>query len=206
MRKLFLLAALCALSALGGGLLAFSLLRKPAAKEPEAPSVVQRIRESARLETLDVTLYKKITFAPDPQPADSIWGSVSSFARYAVHPPRGRAIVFAEAHLSVDLRKLDDRSLRVTGKRVQIVLPKVETKVELRPGETEIIGSNLDSAETALLFALAKEAFEREVSQDAALREKAAESARRSLKALIFALGFWQVEFVEALPALVVTQ
>ena len=123
-----------------------------------------------------------------------------------MRPPHGKAIVFAEAHLSVDLRKLDDKSVRVTGKKVQIVLPKLETKVELKPAETEIIGSNLDSAETAQLFTLAQEAFLREVSQDAALREKAQQAARRSLQALIGTLGFWQVEFVEALPPAPVLQ
>jgi len=39
-------------------------------------------------------------------------------------------------------------------------------KVELRPAETEIIGSNLDSKETAELFERARTAFEREVAAD----------------------------------------
>ena len=206
MYKLGVAVLVCLLCAICGAAIAWSLLRKPVVKEPETPSVVQQIRESARLETLDVTLYKKIDFSPDPKPADSVWGSVSSFARYAVHPPRGKAIIFGEAHLSIDLRKLDDRAMQVVGKKVQIVLPKIETKVELKPAETEIIGSNLNSAETAQLFELAREAFEREVSADAKLREKATESARRSLKALIGSLGFWQVEFVEKLPPPLLTQ
>jgi hypothetical protein len=201
MRRFLLVTGLCALAALAGGVLAWRLSQRPEPKGPDTPAVIARVREAARLETLDVTLYKKIDFSPDPAPADSVWGAVGSFARYAVRPPRGKAIVFAEAHLSIDLRRLDDRGLRVEGKKVQVVLPRLETKVELRPAETEIIGSNLDSAETAQLFALAKEAFAREVGADAALREKAQESARRSLRALLGTLGFWQIEFVESLPA-----
>ena len=206
MHKLLAFAGLLLLAALAGALLSWRLLQKPAPRQPDTPAVVQKIREAARLETLDVTLYKKIDFSPDPIPADSIWGAVARFARFALHPPRGKAIVFAEAHLSVDLRKLDEQGLRVEGKKVLVVLPRVETRAELKPAETEIIGSNLDSAETAQLFALAKEAFEREVEQDAVLKEKAADSARRSLRALIGSLGFWQVEFVEKLPAPLVTQ
>jgi hypothetical protein len=204
MTKLLSWIGLCALCALGGGLLAARLLHKEEQKPPDTPAVVQRIREAARLESLDVTLYKKVDFAPDPQPEGSVWGQVASFARYAVRPPRGRAIVFAEAHLSVDLRKLDEQSLRVEGRRVLVVLPKVETQVELRPAETEVIGSNLDSAETAQLFQLAKEAFQRQVEGDAALKERAAESARRSLRALLGSVGQFQVDFVPVLPPLLV--
>ena len=200
MSKYAAVAALCAVCTLCGALIAVQLFKpKPPPVIQEAP-VVTRIQEAARLESLDVTLYKKIDFSPDPKPADSIWGSFSNFARYAMKPPRGKAIVFAEAHLSIDLRKLNDQSVRVTGKKVQIVLPKLETKVELKPAETEIIGSNLDSKETAELFALAHDAFLREVSGDAALKEKATQAAKRSLQALIGTLGFWQVEFVDALP------
>jgi Protein of unknown function (DUF4230) len=194
------LLIVCAACVLLGGLLAFELVKPKPPPAVQEPPVVLRIREAARLETLDVTLYKKIDFAPDPKPPDSVWGSVAQFARYAVRPPRGKAIVFAEAHLSIDLRKLDDQGVRVTGKKVQVVLPRLETKVELRPQDTEIIGSTLDSAETAQLFALAQEAFLKEVSGDAALKEKATLAAKHSLQALLGSLGFWQVEFVDKLP------
>jgi hypothetical protein len=72
--------------------------------------------------------------------------------------------------------------------------------VELLPAEAEIIGSNRDSAETAQLFAMAGEAFEREVQGDPALRARAVESAKRSLGALLGDLGL-RVEFVAELPA-----
>jgi len=192
---LLVVGLLCAL----GGAAIWSRLRPPE-KLPDTPAVVQRIREVARLETLDATLYKKIDFAPDPVAQDSIWGAVGQWARHALRPPRGKAIVFAEAHLSIDLRKLDERTLRAEGRRLLVALPAVETRIELRPGETEVIGSNLDSAETAQLLEHAKAAFRRAVDADAALRERARESARRALRVLVHQLGFTEVEFVAELP------
>jgi hypothetical protein len=80
------------------------------------------------------------------------------------------------------------------------VLPPIRVTVELRPGETEIIGSNLDSAETAQLFELARSAFERELGADARLHEQARTSARRAIRSVLQELGFQQVHFVERLP------
>lgn len=168
---------------------------------PDERALVLRVREVAKLQSLDVTLYKKVDFAPDPREQDSLWASISQWATYAVRPPKGRAIVFAQAHLALDLRKLDESALRVEGRRVQVVLPKVETQVELLPAETEIIGSNLDSAQTAELFDKAKAAFAAQVSADAGLQERARESARQTLRGLFLGLGFTQVDFVHDLPA-----
>jgi hypothetical protein len=198
--RFWLALLLAVFAALAGALLAFMVLRKPAPKPLDTPALVEKVREAARLETLDVRLYKKIDFAPEPPAADSVWGDLANWVKLSIHRPRGKAIVFAEAHLSVDLRKLDAARLRVVdGTKALVILPEVQTRVELVPGETEIIGSNLDSAETAQLFALAKEAFEREVQGDAALRARAQESARKSLGALLGNLGL-RVEFVERLP------
>ena len=72
--------------------------------------------------------------------------------------------------------------------------------IELKPGETEIIGSNLDSKETAELFALAKTAFEREVKASPQLRQRARTAAERAITGLLNGLGFAEVRFVEALP------
>lgn len=199
MYKLLAVVLACVIAALLGAFAAFQLTR-PKEKPLDTPAVVERVREAARLETLDVRLYKKLDFAPEPQPSGSVWGDVGAWVRHAVRPPRGKAIVFAEAHLSVDLRKLDEARLRVVdGRTALVVLPKVETSVELRPGETEVIGSNLDSAETAQLFQLAKEAFQREVEADAALKARAQQGARNALGALLGSLGL-RVQFVDALP------
>jgi hypothetical protein len=175
-----------------------ALSRERAPLDP--PAVVTRIREVARLETLDVRLYKKVTFAPEPTEAGSLWGDVSGWLRHTLRTPQGKAIVFADAHLGLDLARLDASSVGVRGRAVEVLLPPILATVELRPDETEIIGSNLDSAETARLFALAKEAFLREVEADRALRERARASAERQIRALLLTLGFERVSFVDAPP------
>jgi hypothetical protein len=80
-----------------------------------------------------------------------------------------------------------------------VVLPRVQTQVELRPAEAEIIGSNLDSGQTAQLFERARNAFEAEVNVDKALLERARDSGRQSLRSLFTGLGFSEVVFVEKL-------
>jgi hypothetical protein len=156
------------------------------------------IREVARLETLEVRLWKKVSFAPEPAEAGSLWGDVAGWLRHTFRRPEGKAIVFADARLGLDLSRLQASSVRVDGARVEVVLPPLDVKVALRPGETEIVGSNLDSAETARLLELAQQAFEREVRADRALQERARASAERAIRALLVNLGFTRVEFVEA--------
>ena len=197
MRNFFAAAAILLAFALGAGV-AWHLSHREA-RLPDAPALVLKVREVARLTTLDVSLYKKIGFSPDPRAQATVWASLAQWASYSVRPPRGRAIVFAVAHLGVDLRRLDVDSLRVSGRRVEVVLPRVQTQVELKPAETEIIGSNLDSAQTAQLFERARNAFEAEVGADKELQDRARESARQSLRSLFLGLGFGEVAFVEKL-------
>jgi hypothetical protein len=200
-RTLAAIAVACLLAAaLGAGAVWHFTHRAPPL--PDAPALVVKVREVARLQALDVSLYKKVFFAPDPRETGSVWGDVMQWASWSLRPPRGRAIVFAEAHLAVDLAKLDASSLRVTGRRVAVVLPRVEVQVELKPGETEVIGSNLDSKQTAQLFELARTAFEREVFADEKLKARARASAEQSLRALFVGLGFSEVAFVQELPPL----
>ena len=75
--------------------------------------------------------------------------------------------------------------------------PPVKVEVVLKPGETEVIGSNLDSAQTAHLFELARLAFEREVQADASLRARARGSAERAIRGLLLSLGFEEVRFTD---------
>jgi hypothetical protein len=198
MKSLLALAALVLAFALGAGLVWHFTHRE--VPMPDERALVLRVREVARLQSLDVTLYKKVEFAPDPREQGSLWSAVSQWATYAVRPPKGRAIIFAQAHLGLDLRKLDASGLRVEGRRVQVVLPKVETQVELLPAETEIIGSNLDSAQTAELFEKARAAFTAQVASDIGLQDRARQSAQSSLRALFTGLGFSQIDFVQQLP------
>ena len=166
---------------------------------PPTPLVVDRMREVARLETLDLQVYKKIAYAPEPTPTGALWSDVLAWAKTSLFPSRGRAIVFGTVHLGVDLSKLDARRLRIDGTRIEVALPPLQAQVELRPGETEVIASNLDSAQTAQLLELARTAFEREVMADPALQAKARGSAERALTGLLLSLGFREVVFVDAI-------
>ncbi len=199
MRRLFVLVAVLVLG-LGFGL-GLRVLGRSAKRLPDPAAVSVKIREIARLETLEVSLYKKVTFMPDPSPADSFWGDVVGWARHTFATPTGKAIVFADARLGLDLDKLGPHNLEVVGRTVFVVLPPIKATVELKPGETEIIGSNLDSKETAELLDLAKAAFEREVGSSRELRQRARAGAERAITSLLLALGFAEVHFVDALPA-----
>jgi hypothetical protein len=186
---------------LGLGLfLAWRLLAPRPSPPPDPPALVEKIRQVARLEVLEVRLYKKVTFAPEPQPADSIWGDLAGWARHALARPRAKAIVFAVAHVGLDVSKLGPEQVEVRDRVVSLVLPPLVTRVELLPGETEVIGSNLDSADTARLLELAKVAFEREVQADRGLQGKARAAAEQALTALLLQVGVVRVEFVEKLP------
>ena len=147
LRMMLVLVALAA-----GAVGTFLWLRPKPAALPDTPALVTRVREVARLETLEVSLYKKVEFSPEPQATNSLWKDVINWAAYSIHTPRGRAIVFADVHLGYDFGRLDTSSMRIQGSRVDVALPPLEVKVELKPGETEVIGSNLDSQQTTLLL------------------------------------------------------
>lgn len=192
---LLLLAGVAA----GAGLVWGLSHREPGPGLPPAPLVVERMREVARLETLDLAVYKKIAYEPEPTPTGALWKDVLAWAKASLFPSRGRAIVFGTVHLGLDLSKLDARRLRIEGGRIEVALPPTQAQVELRPAETEIISSNLDSAQTAQLLELARTAFEREAMADPALQAKARGSAERALTGLLLSLGFREVVFVDAI-------
>jgi hypothetical protein len=198
MRKIVALA-LVGLAAGAGAVLASRLLR-PSAAVPPAPVVVERVRETARLESLEVLLYRKISFAPEPVAQGSVWSDLVAWAGRALRPPRGKAIVFARARLGLDLSRLGPGSLAVEGRQAWLVLPPLEASVEILPGETEVIDSNLDSAETTQLLELARAGFLREVESDPRLRERARRQAERAIRELLQAMGLERVHFVERLP------
>lgn len=167
---------------------------------PDAPSVITQMREVARLETLDVTLFKKISFEPGPAPSGSFWGDVAAWAKFNLLPTRGKAIVFADVHLGLALDQLDMRHLRLSGRRAEVILPPLQVTVSLRPADTEVIQSNLDSKETTELLELAKKAFEQEALASVPLRARARASSERALRSLLVSVGFSEVDFVESLP------
>ncbi|MFN0062951.1 MAG: DUF4230 domain-containing protein [Myxococcaceae bacterium] len=171
-------------------------------RRPEAPLLIERIREVARLETLEVSLHRKVSFAPDP-PAlatDGFWSELTAFAQHALRNPNARAILFADVHLTWDLSKLGPDDIAVKGDVVHVRFPQLQTHVEMRPDETEIIGSNLNSAETAEMFAKAQRAFAMQTQFDPQLRGRAERSAQQALRALLLPLGFRDVVFVAEKP------
>lgn len=185
-----------------GAMVAFTVLRPPRFDAPPAPVVVEKVRAAARLETLDVRVYKKVSFAPGPQPTGSVWGDLAEWVKHSVSAPEGRAIVFAVVHFGVDLSKLSVERVRVDGERVEVRLPDVQASVELLPGETEIVGSNLDSAQTAELFEVAKRGFEAEAGMNAALRAQARMAAELAVERVLRSLGFREVVFDDSLSPL----
>lgn len=193
--------ALGLLTALLIGAGVYVATRPPAPRDPDAAAVITQLREVARLETLELTMYKKLTFTPDPPPAaEGTWQGVLNWASFTFRHPHGRAILFAVVHLGIDLQKLDADHVRVERDHAWLVLPPVTAQVELLPGETEVIDSNLDSADTARLLDAAKVAFEREALADPRLRERARQANLRALRAVLATLGFHTVEVVDALP------
>ena len=161
------------------------------------PATIVRVREVLRLEVLEVNLYKKIAFNPQPEPAGSVWGDLSSWIRESLSPSQGRAIVFARVGLLFDLAQIDEGHVRVHDREVWVLLPELSARVELLPDETEIIASNLDAAQTARLFELARDGFARDVMASRDLQKRARHSARLSLTVLLTELGFSQVHVVE---------
>ena len=200
MRRLLSLLVLGLAIGLGAGFAIVRLGHTESAPAPDGPAVITAVRELARLETLEVRLWKKVSFAPEPEPGRTLVEDVAGWVRYSLNAPRGKAIVFADARIGLDLSKVDAEHLRVAGRTAWVVLPPLVTTVVLRPGDTEVIGSNLDSAQTARLLELARESFEREVAADPALAGRAAGSAERAIRGLLVNLGFTAVHFVAELP------
>ncbi|MBL0277196.1 MAG: DUF4230 domain-containing protein [Anaeromyxobacter sp.] len=180
-----------------GAALCWRLLTPGRVAPPDVPAVVEKVRQVARLEVLQVSLYRKITFAPEPVEAGSVWGALAGWLRHTVARPQGKAIVFATARLGLDVAKLQPGDVTVRERTASIVLPPLEVVVELLPGETEVIGSNLDSADTARLLELAREAFHRQVMADRGLQGRARLAAEQALTALLLQVGLDAVEFVE---------
>jgi hypothetical protein len=188
------------LSMAAGVWLTWQYTRTKEPRLPDGPAMVEQMREVARLETLEVSLYKKVDFSPAPPPPESFWKDVLTWGKFQLSQPRGKVLVFADAQLGYDFERFDARSLHVQGTRVDVKLPPLEVQVMLKPAETEVIGSNLDTAETAQLLEHARAAFEQEVAANPRLRERARESAERALRGLLLGLGFREVRFVDQLP------
>lgn len=172
-------------------------------RSPPTPTVIERLRAVSRLQVLDVTVTKKVTLLPEPEEKATLTGAVVQWARYAVAPPAGTALVAAEAHFSIDLQRLQPGAVVVTGDRVEVTLPDPEVAVELAPAQTEVLQSNLDSQQTTALLAKAQTQLAASLQSDPRLMAKARQSAERALGSLVLALGFKEVRFTQAAAAAV---
>lgn len=187
--------------ALGVGA-AYYMLRSSAPRPPDGPIVVERMRDVARLETLDVTLHEVIHFQPDPAYSDSTLKMAFAFAKEQLNlHDRGTAVVFAVAHIGFDLSKLTPEHVRIQGGQVTVQLPPLSTQVELLPDQTLVVESNLSSQQTMQLLDVAKKRFEARMLQDARVKDRARASSERALRAMLITLGYQQIEFVDQLPA-----
>lgn len=166
-------------------------------REVDAPALLEKIREVARLQTLDVTVSKIVRYEPDPPEASSTVGAVLNWARWSWRQPEGEALVFATGHLGFDLRQLDVRALRFEADTVELALPPLQVSVELDADRTRILKSNLASQETTELFAKGRRALAAEIKGDRALRERARKSGETAIRALLLRVGFKKVSFVE---------
>lgn len=191
--------AVTAALALTVGVVSTVLWQRPAPLPPTA-TLVDQVREVARLETLEVSLHKKIIFAADPQAFDSAWQGVWQWVRESVRPSQGRVIVFANAHLAVDLSQLGPDKLVAHDGHAFVILPPVRATVEILPGETEVIDSTLDTAQTANLLETARLAFVKEVEASPRLMARARAGAERAIAGFLKNVGFRDVRFVTTLP------
>src|SRR5665811_1177602 len=115
------------LLALALGAAVTALVLRPAPRPlPGGPALIEQVREVARLETLEVSLHQRVSFAPEPPAAsDSTWKSVLDWVRFNLKDAHGRALLFADAQLGLDLAQLDAAHLQVDGDRAWLVLPPV---------------------------------------------------------------------------------
>ena len=116
-----------------GAWLTWRLLAADEPRLPDGPAMVEQMREVARLETLEVSLYKKVDFSPAPPPPESFWKDVLTWGRFQLSQPRGKVLVFADAQLGYDFGRFDARSLHVEGTRVDVKLPPLKVQVMLKP-------------------------------------------------------------------------
>ena len=174
---------------------------REARRLPPLGTLVTQVRDVARLETLEVTLHKKIVFEPAAgDTTDDAWTEVWRWAQHVLRPARGKVIVFAVARLGLDLSQLGPDNIRVEQDTVLCLIPPLQADVELLPQETEVIGSNLDTAETVELLETARQAFLAQIERDQGLQNRARASAERALTGLIVSLGFKSLRFVTTLP------
>ena len=155
----------------------------------DQPAIVQRIQKLQRLESVKYTLEKVVTGERQ-----------SRFLPQSLAGERILLVVHGEVFAGVDLGKLKASDVHVSGKQVQITLPRAEIfSTRLDNNQTRVY-----SRETGLLVQ-ADPNLESEVRADAerqiqqaaltdGILENASTNARVTVAALVQALGFSDVE------------
>jgi len=162
---------------------------------PDGVALVERVREVARLEALDVELRKQVSWRPDPVASGSMAVDLIRWASDAVRPVEGTMWVAATAHVGIDLSRLDAARITVRERTAWIDLPALVTTVSLEPASTHAIRSNLGPDQTMALLDKARSHLTFEVERDVRTQARARVSVERALRGLLLPMGFDSIEF-----------
>ena len=149
------------------------------------PAVVQRIQRLQRLETVVYSMEKVVTGAQDNAYLPKFLGG-----------DRILLIVHGEVTAGIDLAKLDESKINISGRRIQIELPPAEifsTRIDNERTRVYSRETGLFTMPDPNLESEARREAERQIGQSAihgGILKTAAENGRANLRGLLQALGF----------------
>ena len=176
------LVAAGALTAVVGWLLFF---RSGLHIDLSRPAVVQRIQRLQRLETVVYSMEKIVTGTQD-----------NAFLPRLLAGDRILLIVHGEVTAGIDLARLDDSKIAITGRRIEIELPPAEVfSTRLDNDQTRVYSreTGLFTAPDPNLESEVRREAERQIRQaaiDGGILKTAAENGRANLSSLLDGLGF----------------
>ena len=153
------------------------------------PSVVQRIQELQRLETVVFAIDKIVS-----------GGYESKYMPRFLAGDRLLLIVYGDVTAGVDLGRLDPANVKVEGKSVQLMLPAAElfsTRIDNERTRVYSRETGLFSSVDPQLETEVRKEAERQIRQaalDAGVLKTALTNATTTLKAFLHSLGFERVE------------
>lgn len=170
---------------------------RPEREQPDQAAVLRQVRQVARLTLLEVNLYRKIVFQPDPPAPDGMLHALWLFAANHLRTQSGKVIVFAQGSVGIDVSQLaiDGLHLSEDGS-AEVALPPLWYELRILPGETEVIASNLTSEQTAALLAEAEKVMLHQLQTDTHLQQKANQAAQQWFSSWLARMGYTQVRFV----------
>lgn len=152
------------------------------------PAVVQRIQRLQRLETVVYSMEKIVTGAQDNAYLPKFLGG-----------DRILLIVHGEVTAGIDLGKLDESKIKITGRRVEIELPPAEifsTRIDNERTRVYSRETGLFTTPDPNLESAARREAERQIGQSAiesGILKTAADNGRANVTGLLEALGFQSV-------------